>query len=137
MDEFNEWAAAQNEAKQSSNIVVLAGWKTSVTGENLQHILDLTLENGIMLQAAEEYEDMPVEYLLGNILALAQDFQRVYECGRGDEKSELNEPTTINYTAAENSMPIYWLCQNDTDKLARRYILCLILELKAGGAKNG
>ncbi|NOT18085.1 MAG: hypothetical protein HOP20_08490 [Sulfuriferula sp.] len=78
-----------------------------MTGENLQHILDLTLENGIMLQAAEEYEDMPVEYLLGNILALAQDFQRVYECGRGDEKSELNEPTTINYTAAENSMPIY------------------------------
>jgi hypothetical protein len=25
MDEFNEWVAAQNEAKQGSNIVALAG----------------------------------------------------------------------------------------------------------------
>jgi hypothetical protein len=50
---------------------------------------------------------MPVEILLSNILTLAEDFQRMYECGRGDERSELNKPTTINHTVAENSIPTY------------------------------
>jgi hypothetical protein len=67
----------------------------------------LALENGIMLQAKEEYEGMPVEYLLGDILTLAQDFQRAYECGRSDERYELNNPTIINHNTAENSVLIY------------------------------
>jgi hypothetical protein len=67
----------------------------------------LALENGMMLYPADEYEDMPVEILLSNILTLAEDFQRMYECGRGDERSELNKPMTINHTVAENSIPTY------------------------------
>jgi hypothetical protein len=44
----------------------------------------LVLENGIMLQVAEDYEDVPVENLLANILTLAEDFRRVYAYGRED-----------------------------------------------------
>jgi hypothetical protein len=42
----------------------------------------LELENGIILQVAEDFEDTPVENLLGIIECLAQDFSNIFNEGK-------------------------------------------------------
>jgi hypothetical protein len=42
----------------------------------------LELENGIILQVAEDFEDIPVENFLGLIESLAHDFDKVFNEGK-------------------------------------------------------
>jgi hypothetical protein len=49
----------------------------------------LELGNGIILQVAEDYQDIPVENLLGNIEVLETDLRKTYQEGREDAQPEI------------------------------------------------